>query len=114
MYVLGNLISELLITSKHYIQHHFSVIRIYTTGTVFPRIVRARSINFTVCIMRGLFEGAVYSEGATYSRKYGIYCSEYLLKHEAIPSWKILNQTVKFHHRILSSNVPQKFCVRDT
>ena len=36
------------------------------------RIVRARSINFTVCVMRGLFEGAVYSEGANYSRKYGI------------------------------------------
>ena len=35
------------------------------------RIVRARSINFTVCVMRGLFEGAVYSEGANYSRKYG-------------------------------------------
>ena len=29
--------------------------------TVFPRIVRTRSINFTVCVMRGLFEGAVYS-----------------------------------------------------
>ena len=40
--------------------------------TVFPRIVRARSINFTVCVMRGLFEGVVYSEGANYSRKYGI------------------------------------------
>ena len=35
------------------------------------RIVRARSINFTVCVMRGLFEGAVYSEGTNYSRKYG-------------------------------------------
>ena len=23
--------------------------------------------------MRGLFEGAVYSEGANYSRKYGVY-----------------------------------------
>ena len=34
---------------------------------------RARSINFTVCVMRGLFEGAVYSKGANYSRKYGIY-----------------------------------------
>ena len=63
--------------------------------TIFPRIVRARSINFTVCVMRGRFEGAlysrarsikftvcvmrglfetaVYSEGANYSRKYGIY-----------------------------------------
>ena len=29
--------------------------------TVFPRIVRARSINFTVCVMRGQFEGALYS-----------------------------------------------------
>ena len=29
--------------------------------TVFPRIIRARSINFTVCVMRGLFEGALYS-----------------------------------------------------
>ena len=27
----------------------------------FPRIVRTRSINFTVCIMRGQFEGALYS-----------------------------------------------------
>ena len=25
------------------------------------RIVRARSTNFTVCVMRGLFEGVVYS-----------------------------------------------------
>ena len=40
---------------------------------VFPRIhvVSARSINFTVCVMRGLFEGAVYSEGANYLSKYG-------------------------------------------
>ena len=37
------------------------------------RIVRVRSINFTVCVMHGLFESAVYSEGANYSRKYGIY-----------------------------------------
>ena len=29
--------------------------------TVFPRIVRAQSINFTVCVMRGQFEGALYS-----------------------------------------------------
>ena len=29
--------------------------------TVFRRIVRARSINFTVCVMRGQFEGALYS-----------------------------------------------------
>ena len=28
--------------------------------TVFPRIVRARSINVTVCVMRGQFEGALY------------------------------------------------------
>ena len=28
--------------------------------TVFPRIVRARSINFTVCVMLGQFEGALY------------------------------------------------------
>ena len=41
--------------------------------TVFPRIVRARSINFTVCVMRGLFEGAVYSESANYLRKYNYY-----------------------------------------
>ena len=41
--------------------------------TVFPLIVCARSIHFTVCVMRGLFEGAVYSEGANYSRKYNIY-----------------------------------------
>ena len=39
------------------------------------RIVRTRSIIFTVCVMRGLFEGVVYLEGANYSRKYGIsYC----------------------------------------
>ena len=31
------------------------------THTVFPRIVRARSINFTVCVMRGQFEGTLYS-----------------------------------------------------
>ena len=29
--------------------------------TVFPRIVRARSINFTVRVMRGQFEDALYS-----------------------------------------------------
>ena len=29
--------------------------------TVFPRIVCARSINFTVCIMCGQFEGVLYS-----------------------------------------------------
>ena len=29
--------------------------------TVFRRIVRARSINFTVCVMRGQFEGVLYS-----------------------------------------------------
>ena len=29
--------------------------------TIFPQIVRARSINFTVCVMRGQFEGALYS-----------------------------------------------------
>ena len=32
-----------------------------TMLSVFPRIVSARSINFTVCVLRGLFEGAVYS-----------------------------------------------------
>ena len=33
---------------------------VYTdTYTVFPQIVRARSTNFTVCIMRGQFEGTV-------------------------------------------------------
>ena len=36
------------------------------------RIVHARSINFTVCVMRGLFEGAVYLWRANYSRKYGM------------------------------------------
>ena len=36
------------------------------------RIVRTRSINFTVCVMRGLFEGVVYLEGTNYSRKYGM------------------------------------------
>ena len=34
---------------------------IFNPNTVFPRIVRARSINFTVCVMRGQFEGALYS-----------------------------------------------------
>ena len=29
--------------------------------TVFPQIVCAQSINFTVCVMRGQFEGALYS-----------------------------------------------------
>ena len=29
--------------------------------TVFPRIVRARSINFTAVMLRGQFEGALYS-----------------------------------------------------
>ena len=29
--------------------------------TVFPRIVCARCINFTVCVMRGQFEGVLYS-----------------------------------------------------
>ena len=29
--------------------------------TVFPRIVRARSINFTSQMLRGQFEGALYS-----------------------------------------------------
>ena len=41
------------------------------------RIVHVRSINFTVCVMHGLFEGAVYSEGANYSRKYGSCSTEY-------------------------------------
>ena len=31
----------------------------YTRGR--GRIVRAQSINFTVCVMRGQFEGALYS-----------------------------------------------------
>ena len=43
------------------------------------RIVRVRSINFTVCVMRSLFEGVVYSEGANYARKYGIYM--YYINH---------------------------------
>ena len=30
-------------------------------STVFPRIVRARSINFTAVMLRGQFEGALYS-----------------------------------------------------
>ena len=30
-------------------------------STVFPRIVRARSINFTSQMLRGQFEGALYS-----------------------------------------------------
>ena len=33
---------------------------LYTVHTVFPRILSARSINFTVCVMRGQFEGALY------------------------------------------------------
>ena len=37
--------------------------------TVFPRIVRARSINFTVCVMCGLFEGAVYSRARSNSSR---------------------------------------------
>ena len=33
----------------------------WTQVTVFPLIVHVRSINFTVCVMRGQFEGALYS-----------------------------------------------------
>ena len=36
-------------------------IYIYTLYTVFQRRVRAGSINFTVCVMCGQFEGALYS-----------------------------------------------------
>ena len=42
----------------------------FSASIIGSPMVRARSINFTVC---GLFQGAVYSEGANYSRKYGIY-----------------------------------------
>ena len=37
--------------------------------TVFPRIVCARSINFTVCVMHGIFEGAVYSRARSNSSR---------------------------------------------
>ena len=40
------------------ITYYYFCVYLYT---VFPRIVRARSINFTVCVMRGQFEGVVYS-----------------------------------------------------
>ena len=54
-------------------------------GTLY---LRARSnssrINGTVCVMRGLFEGAVYSEGANYSRKYGISVLEITSGHRTI------------------------------
>ena len=37
--------------------------------TVFPRIVREWSINFTVCVMRGQFEGALYSRARSNSSR---------------------------------------------
>ena len=40
-----------------------------TRSTVFPRIVRARSINFTVWVMRGQFEGALYSRARSNSSR---------------------------------------------
>ena len=36
--------------------------------SVFPRIVRARSINLIVCVMRGQFEGALYSRARSIVR----------------------------------------------
>ena len=38
----------------------FSLLVLHGGVIVFPRIVRARSINFTFCVMRGQFEGALY------------------------------------------------------
>ena len=37
--------------------------------TVFPRIVRVRSINYTVCVMCGQFEGALYSRARSNSSR---------------------------------------------
>ena len=52
--------------------HNTIYIMYYTqyVYTVFPRIVRARSINFTVCIMCGLFGGCELFEEIRYIRYY--------------------------------------------
>ena len=92
---------------------------------VFPRIVRARSINFTVCVIRGLFEGAVYSEGANYSKKYGMSSPGWCIFHmhvirscfcvrdlRSTPVWWYILLPPLFFHVIIPSRPNVTFCVR--
>ena len=72
---------------QFYIHLHYCLLCVYPSqilfctslSTVFPRIVRARSINFASVILRGQFEGAILISGAAAQRTHSR--METLLSH---------------------------------